>query len=102
MADERIYLNKLGEYYTDMLRQEAFIKDSPLSTQAVTMLRTCLNQRGASRDDKLAYLAWKRRISLDELKRQIALGEAKQMTQSEFIEMERKFLAEKEKQQDED
>lgn len=34
--------------------------------------------------------------------RQIALGEAKQMTQAEFIEMERKFLAEKEKQQDED
>lgn len=96
VADERLYLRNLGEYYTDQLRQEAFIKDSPLATQAGSMLRAYLNKRTEYRNKVLTYLAWKRRITLDELKRQIALGEAKQLSQAEFKELEQNYLSEEE------
>ena len=88
MSDEQIHLGNLGEYYTDMLQLEAFIKHSSLTAQAETLLRTQLFQRTKYRNEVLEHLAWKRQISLEELKKQILTNTAAQLSQSEFIEME--------------
>lgn len=88
MSDEQIQLGNLGEYYTDMLRLEAFIKNSSLTAQAETLLRTQLFQRTKYRNEVLEHLAWKRQISVEELRKQILTGTATQLTQGEFIEME--------------
>lgn len=89
MPDEtRITLNKLGEYYTEMLRQEAFIMDNALSAQAGSLLRNFLNMRTESRDRKLSFLAWRRGITVEELKRQIGSGEADQLSMPEYIKLQ--------------
>ncbi len=92
VADEgkRINIRNLGEYYTDMLRIEAFIKDSAITTQAGSMLRAYLNKRTAYRDRVVEYLAWKRGISPDDMKMQIISGEAAQLSQEELIELRKK------------
>ena len=87
MSEEQIRLRNLGEYYTDMLQLEAFIKNSSLTAQAETLLRTQLFQRTKYRSEVLEHLAWKRQISLEELKKQILTGTATQLSQNEFIEM---------------
>ncbi|MDJ0702102.1 MAG: hypothetical protein QNJ46_02380 [Leptolyngbyaceae cyanobacterium MO_188.B28] len=88
MSDEQIHLGNLGEYYTDMLKLEAFIKHSSLTAQAETLLRTQLFQRTKYRNEVLEHLAWKRQVSIEELKKQILTDTATQLSQSEFIEME--------------
>ena len=87
MSEEQIHLGNLGEYYTDMLQLEAFIKNSSLTAQAETLLRTQLFQRTKYRNEVLEHLAWKRHISLDDLKKQILKKTAVQLSQNEFIEM---------------
>ena len=87
MSNEQIQLDNLGEYYTDMLQLEAFIKNSSLTAQAETLLRTHLFQRTKYRNEALEHLAWKRQISMAELKKQILTGKATQLSQNEFTEM---------------
>ena len=87
MSGEQIHLGNLGEYYTDMLQLEAFIKNSSLTAQAETLLRTQLFQRTKYRNEVLEHLAWKRQVGLEELKKQILTGNATQLSQNEFIEM---------------
>ena len=88
MSEELIHLGNLGEYYTDMLELEAFIKNSSLTVQAETLLRTHLFQRTKYRNEALEHLAWKRQISVEELKKQILTRTAAQLSQDEFIDME--------------
>ncbi|MCG8365131.1 MAG: hypothetical protein MJA27_17605 [Pseudanabaenales cyanobacterium] len=88
MSEELIHLGNLGEYYTDMLELEAFIKNSSLTVQAETLLRTHLFQRTKYRNEALEHLAWKRQISVEELKKQILTRTAVQLSQDEFIDME--------------
>ena len=93
VADEkRISIRNLGEYYSDMLRIEAFIKDSAPTTQAATMLRAYLNKRTAYRDRVVEYLAWKRGITPEEMKMLIITGKANQLSQDDLVEL-RKQLA---------
>ncbi|MCG8362162.1 MAG: hypothetical protein MJA27_02370 [Pseudanabaenales cyanobacterium] len=80
-------MKNLGEYYTDMLQLEAFIKNSSLSVQAETLLRTHLFHRTQYRNQVLEHLAWKRQISVEELKKQILTSTATQLSQDEFIDM---------------
>lgn len=97
MPDEsRITLNRLGEYYLEMLRQEAFIMNGPMATQATSLIRNFLNQRTAARDRKLEFLAWRRGITVGELKRRIGTGEAQFMSQAEYTEFQAKFGNEEE------
>ena len=88
MSEELIHLGNVGEYYTDMLELEAFIKNSSLTVQAETLLRTHLFQRTKYRNEALEHLAWKRQISVEELKKQILTRTAVQLSQDEFIDME--------------
>ena len=88
LIDEGIHLENLGEYYTDMLQLESFIKKSSLSAQAETLLRTCLFKRAQYRNEMLEHLAWKRQISVDALKKQILISSATQLSQDEIMDME--------------
>ena len=71
-----------------MLRLEAFIKNSSLSAQAETLLRTYLFHRTQYRNKVLEHLAWKRQISVEELKKQILTSAATQLSADEFIDIE--------------
>lgn len=88
MPDEQIHLERLGEYYTDMLQLEAFIKNSTLTAQAENLLCTRLFRRTEYRNEVLEHLAWKRQIGVEELKQQILTSAATQLAQDEFIGME--------------
>lgn len=88
LIDEGIHLENLGEYYTDMLQLESFIKNSSLTAQAETLLRTCLFRRTQYRNEVLEHLAWKRQISVEALKKQILTSTATQLAPDEFMELE--------------
>lgn len=86
MADERIQLGNLGEDYIHMLRLEAFIKASSLSRQAESLLCTHLYKQTQFRNDVLERLAWKRQISVEELKSQVLASTAPRLSQDELID----------------
>ena len=88
VSNEQIQLGNLGEYYTDMLKLEAFIKNSSLTAQAENLLCTRLYQRTQYRNNVLEHLAWKRQISVEELKKQILTRTAIQLSQNEFIDID--------------
>ena len=72
-----------------MLQLESFIKNSSLSAQAETLLRTCLFKRTQYRNEVLEHLAWKRQISVETLKKEILISKATPLSHDEFMDMER-------------
>lgn len=69
-------LPDLGEYYSDMLAIEAWIKERPVATEAANLLCAKLQEREATRNAKLDHLASKRGISREELIQMILKGDA--------------------------
>ena len=84
MGDCRPTLNFLGEYYGDLLTYEAYLKKGTLSSQATSMLRAALNQRRATTEAKLLYLAEKRGLTLKEFQTQILTGKSQHLTDDDY------------------
>ena len=73
----RIQIRDPGEFYTDMLRIEAFLKGGrSLGEEACNLLCARLMQRAEIRNEMLDHLALKRGISRDELVLAILNGTA--------------------------
>ena len=73
----RIQIRDPGEYYTDMLKLEAFLKGGrSLGEEACNLLSARLMQRAEIRNEMLHHLAIKRGISRDDLVLAILNGTA--------------------------
>jgi hypothetical protein len=73
---ERMSIPRLGEFYSDVLKVDAWINDRSVPTQAQSLLCAKLQERYPIIQERVAYLAAKRNISPEEMWRQILNGEA--------------------------
>ena len=88
MADpKRLMVAPLGEIYDNALEIEAFLKNRTKALEANSLLCARLMSRKEYRDNAIAYLAWKRGISADDMVKQILLGEAEHLTAQECWEV---------------
>lgn len=74
MADERMRIRGLGEYYEDLLKLDAQINDRSAAEQATSLLCAKLQEREPKIVERLQYLADKRGISVSEIRTQILKG----------------------------
>ena len=72
---KRIALPPIGEYYSDMLLYDSFITGRSQSMQASSLLCAKLQERESRIEQRLEYLAGKRNISVEDLKKQIRDGQ---------------------------
>ncbi len=80
----RIQIRDPGEFYTDMLRIEAFLKGGrSLGEEACNLLCARLMQRAEIRDEMLDHLAMKRGVSREDLVLAILNGTAESVDRSE-------------------
>ena len=89
VALDRFYVAGLGEYYSDALKIEAWLKNRSIQAEAGSLLTDKLIQREAQRMKILEDLARKRKISAEELIDQILCDRAEGMSPEDYKE----FLA---------
>lgn len=75
MADERIRIASLGEYYSDLLKLDAWRCDRTKAEQAQVLVCTQLDEHKALIDDAIAQAAKKRGLAPDEVRTKILSGE---------------------------
>ena len=68
-------LAPIGEYYEDLLHYDCFIAGRQQGVQAASLLCAKLQERESRIEQRLEYLAGKRNISVEELKKQIRDGQ---------------------------
>ncbi len=85
--DERFSLPALGEWYEDLLTYDAWINNRSKATQAQSLLCAKLQEREERIYKRIAELAAKRGISLEEMKLQILTGKAQRMTVEDVEEV---------------
>jgi len=66
---------QLGEYYADLLKLDAWVNGRTKSLQAGNLLGAKIQERESKILERIAYLAEKRGISPEELRKQILSGE---------------------------
>jgi len=67
---------QLGEYYADLLKLDAWVNGRTKSLQAGNLLGAKIQERESKILERIAYLAEKRGISPEELRKQILNGVA--------------------------
>lgn len=89
MASEqkRLLVSPLGEIYRDALLIESFLKNRTIANEANSLLCSRLMSRAGYREKSIAYLAWKRGISPEEMVQQILSGSAEHLTAQECWEI---------------
>ncbi len=85
---KRLQIPWIGEYYADALTLEARIKNRTEVQEAASLLCAKLMERKSKREEMIQYLADKRGISFDEMKRQLLTGEYKPLEPEEIVELE--------------
>ncbi|NEP42971.1 MAG: hypothetical protein F6K35_28600 [Okeania sp. SIO2H7] len=83
--DYRIALNT-GEYFADLLAIDAWCRGVSRAVQGSHLLCLKLQEREAIIETRLEHLAWKRGISVEDLKAQILRGEAERLKPDEIYE----------------
>lgn len=84
----RIQIRDPGEFYSDMLAIEAFLKGGrSLGEEACNLLCARLMQRREIRGEMLEHLSRKRGVTVEALVDSILKGEAAQMSPEEFKAM---------------
>jgi hypothetical protein len=86
--DERFKITPLSEYYEDYLRADAFLARNSLAGQAKSLLQAKLTEKEQKIKDRIAYLARKRGISMEDMWNQIQKGEAQHMNKDELAELQ--------------
>ena len=81
---ERFSIAPLGEFYRDLLEVDAWVNARTASTQANNLLCAKLQEREDRIKERVAYLAKKRGITLDEMWMQILKGEAQDISPDEI------------------
>jgi len=66
----------IGEYYSHLLKWDAWVNNRTKSGQASSLLCAKLQEREQRIDDRLEYLAKIRNMTIDELKAAIIGGDA--------------------------
>jgi hypothetical protein len=84
---KRIQIPDLGEYYNDMLRIEAVLKNRTLPQEASILLCATLHQREEHRRRMVEYLAHKRQISFEEMWQQLLDGTYAPLASEELDEL---------------
>jgi ribosome assembly protein YihI (activator of Der GTPase) len=67
---------QLGEYYADLLKLDAWVNGRTKSLQAGNLLGAKIQERESKILERIAYLAEKRGISPEELRKQVLNGVA--------------------------
>jgi hypothetical protein len=83
----RLQIPELGEYYGDMLRVEAVLKNRTLPQEASSLLCSMLQQRDEKRRRMVEHLARKRNIPTDEMWQQLINGTYKPLESDELDEL---------------
>lgn len=83
----RLQIPDLGEYYNDMLRIEAALKNRTLPQEANSLLCAMLQQRDEKRHRMVEHLARKRQISFDEMWQQLLDGTYAPLASDELDEL---------------
>jgi hypothetical protein len=83
---KRFTIPDLGEWYTDQLAIDSWINNRSKAVQAQSLLCAKLQEREPLLEKRLAYVAQKRGISVDELRLQILEGKAQQLSREETDE----------------
>jgi plasmid stability protein len=68
---KRLQIPDIGEYYLDLLKVEAALKNRSMPQEASSLLCTILQQREEKRRRMVEHLARKRGISTDDMWRQL-------------------------------
>ena len=80
---KRFTVPDLGEWYTDQLALDAWINNRSKAVQAHSLLCAKLQEREPTIEKRLAYIAQKRGLTVDELRSQILSGKALQPSREE-------------------
>jgi hypothetical protein len=94
MATDRFYISALGEYYSDCLKVEAFVKQRTMANEGNSLLCGKLMEREAKRAAIVAYLAGKRGISPEQMWNDILSDRAQPLSADEFKEMQQSLESE--------
>jgi hypothetical protein len=84
---ERFKMAPLSEFYEDLLRADAFLARNTLPNHAKSLLQAFLTQKEPKIRERIAYLAKKRNISVDEMWDLIQSGNAEQTSKQELTEL---------------
>lgn len=76
----RLGITSLGEYYNDLLVIDSWISRNTIGIQGKTLLIEKLKERESEITQQLGYLASKRGISMEQMKEEILLDKARQLT----------------------
>jgi len=80
---KRFTVPDLGEWYTDQLALDAWLNNRSKAVQAQSLLSAKLQEREATIEKRIAYIAQKRGITPEELRSQILAGKAQQISRDE-------------------
>jgi hypothetical protein len=75
---KRFTVPDLGEWYTDQLAIDSWINNRSKAVQAHSLLCAKLQEREPTIEKRLAYIAQKRGMTVEELRSQILSGKAQQ------------------------
>ena len=75
----RLQIADLGEFYTDLLELDSWIRGSSKASQASSLLCSKLQEREPKIEARLTYLAKKRGIDKEELRALVLRGEAERL-----------------------
>lgn len=84
--DFRLVISPIGEYYSDLLTVDSWIRDTTKSQQASSLLCAKLQEREQLIKERVEYLAKKRGISLTELWTEILKGNAEKISANEILD----------------
>lgn len=90
-SSDRITMSELAEQYQDYLEVDAITNRRSKAEQARTLLYAKLRERKKEIDEKVAYLAKKRRISPEEMFDQILTGQYQRITSEEYAQLLGRF-----------
>lgn len=82
---DRFQISALGEFYRDLLKIDSWINARTEANQANSLLCAKLQERTKIIEDRLAYLAEKRGISVRELRIQILQDRATEISPDEIV-----------------
>jgi len=80
----RLQVADIGEFYSDLLDLDSWIRGSSKAGQASSLICSKLQEREPRIEARLAYLARKRGMDKEELRALILRGEAQRLTSEEI------------------
>lgn len=89
MADARIRIPELGEWYADLIAVDSTINGKSIPQQALSLLCSTLQSREERIKKRVKYLAVKRGVTFEEMWLQILQGNYRKLTDEEISELER-------------